>query len=170
MNEEDHKKYDVLDVNQPDGTEAANSKPQRPIAPQQSGGFLDDFLAAVDSGSTGDTVDEKIADTPEPPKTADELRERVIDVLRDIYDPEIPVNIYELGLIYAVDIADDWRVTIKMTLTSPHCPVAETMPGEVEVRANAVEGTNGVVVELVWEPAWSMDLMSDEARLELGML
>jgi FeS assembly SUF system protein len=98
-----------------------------------------------------------------------ELRERVIAALKDIYDPEIPVNIYDLGLIYGV-AADNGHVTITMTLTTPHCPVAETMPGEVEMKAGAVPGVGAVEVKLVWEPAWSPASMTDEARLELGML
>lgn len=98
-----------------------------------------------------------------------ELRDAVIAALRDIYDPEIPVNIYDLGLVYGVAV-ENGHVTITMTLTTPHCPVAETMPGEVETRASAVPGVGAVEVKLVWEPAWSPAAMSDEARLELGML
>ena len=97
------------------------------------------------------------------------LREAVIAALRDIYDPEIPVNIYDLGLVYGVAV-DQGHVTITMTLTTPHCPVAETMPGEVETRAGAVPGVGAVDVRLVWDPPWSPASMSDEARLELGML
>ena len=98
------------------------------------------------------------------------LYERVIDALREIYDPEIPVNIYDLGLIYGVDVHDDGEVLITMTLTTPHCPVAESMPGEVEMRASAVPGVRDAEVNLVWDPPWGPNLMSDEARLELGML
>lgn len=97
------------------------------------------------------------------------LKDAVVAALRDIFDPEIPVNIYDLGLIYGVDI-DEGHVTITMTLTTPHCPVAETMPGEVELRAMAVPGVATAEVNLVWEPAWNPASMSDEARLELGML
>jgi FeS assembly SUF system protein len=96
--------------------------------------------------------------------------ERVIDALREIYDPEIPVNIYDLGLFYGVDVSDDGDVVITMTLTTPHCPVAESMPGEVEMRACAVPGVRDAEVNLVWDPPWGPNLMSDEARLELGML
>ena len=96
--------------------------------------------------------------------------ERVIDALKEIYDPEIPVNIYDLGLIYGVDVHEDGDVLITMTLTTPHCPVAESMPGEVEMRCNAVPGVRDAEVNLVWEPPWGPNLMSDEARLELGML
>jgi FeS assembly SUF system protein len=98
------------------------------------------------------------------------LYEAVIDALKDIYDPEIPVNIYDLGLIYGVEISADHHVKIVMTLTTPHCPVAESMPGEVELRVGAVPGIGDAEVELVWDPPWDPQKMSDEARLELGML
>ena len=98
------------------------------------------------------------------------LQEAVIEALKTIYDPEIPVNIYELGLIYDVAASDEGDVVIDMTLTTPHCPVAESMPGEVELRVLAVPGVRDAEVKLVWEPAWDPSKMSDEARLELGML
>jgi len=98
------------------------------------------------------------------------LYEAVIDALKEIYDPEIPVNIYELGLVYGVDITDDGHVAVTMTLTTPHCPVAESMPGEVELRVGAVPGVGSAEVELVWDPPWDPQKMSDEAKLELGML
>ncbi|WP_374387274.1 SUF system Fe-S cluster assembly protein [Sandaracinobacter sp.] len=97
------------------------------------------------------------------------LKDQVIAALRDIFDPEIPVNIYDLGLIYGVDI-DEGHVTVTMTLTTPHCPVAESMPGEVELRVMAVPGVATCDVNLVWDPPWNPANMSDEARLELGML
>lgn len=99
-----------------------------------------------------------------------DLYEQVIEALRDIYDPEIPVNIYDLGLIYEVEISPEHHVRILMTLTTPHCPVAESMPGEVELRVGAVPGVGDAEVELVWDPPWDPRKMSDEARLELGML
>ncbi|HEY0957848.1 MAG TPA: SUF system Fe-S cluster assembly protein [Novosphingobium sp.] len=105
-----------------------------------------------------------------PGEPGGDLYENVIVALKEIYDPEIPVNIYELGLIYGVDISDDASVAITMTLTTPHCPVAESMPGEVELRVGAVPGVRDVEVSLVWDPPWDMAKMSDEARLELGML
>lgn len=98
------------------------------------------------------------------------LYEGVIDALKEIYDPEIPVNIYELGLIYGVDISPDAAVSITMTLTTPHCPVAESMPGEVELRVSSVPGVREAEVNLVWDPPWDPQKMSDEAKLELGML
>ncbi|MBB5684214.1 SUF system Fe-S cluster assembly protein [Sphingobium boeckii] len=98
-----------------------------------------------------------------------DLYEGVIAALKDIFDPEIPVNIYDLGLIYGVDIADDHAV-VTMTLTTPHCPVAESMPGEVELRVGAVPGVGSAEVNLVWDPPWDPQKMSDDAKLELGML
>ncbi|HAG37018.1 MAG TPA: SUF system Fe-S cluster assembly protein [Erythrobacter sp.] len=99
-----------------------------------------------------------------------DLYEAVISALKEIYDPEIPVNIYDLGLIYGVEVDDESDVTVTMTLTTPHCPVAETMPGEVELRAASVPGVRDAEVNLVWDPPWGPDKMTDEARLELGML
>ncbi|MBO9498302.1 MAG: SUF system Fe-S cluster assembly protein [Novosphingobium sp.] len=98
------------------------------------------------------------------------LYEAVVESLKDIYDPEIPVNIYDLGLIYGVDVTADGDAVVTMTLTTPHCPVAESMPGEVEMRVSAVPGIRDAEVNLVWDPPWDPAKMSDEARLELGML
>lgn len=98
-----------------------------------------------------------------------QLKEAVIAALKTVFDPEIPVNIYDLGLIYDVDIDDEANVQIKMTLTSPGCPVAQTFPGTVEQAVNTVEGVNDCEVELVWDPPWTQDRMSEVARLELGM-
>ena len=99
-----------------------------------------------------------------------EIYEAVVTALKEIYDPEIPVNIYDLGLIYGVEVDDEAGVVVTMTLTTPHCPVAETMPGEVELRAASVPGVRDAEVNLVWDPPWGPDKMTDEARLELGML
>lgn len=104
-----------------------------------------------------------------PSEPDGDLYEAVISALKEIYDPEIPVNIYDLGLIYNVEI-NDGHAVVSMTLTTPHCPVAESMPGEVELRIGAVPGIGDAEVNLVWEPAWSPANMTDEARLELGML
>ena len=98
-----------------------------------------------------------------------ELRSRVIAALKEIYDPEIPLNIYDLGLIYKIDIDPDTNTSIDMTLTSPNCPVAESLPGEVENAAKAVDGIGDVQLELVWDPPWDMDRLGEAARLELGM-
>lgn len=94
----------------------------------------------------------------------------IIDALKEIYDPEIPVNIYDLGLIYNVEVTNEGHAVVTMTLTTPHCPVAESMPGEVELRVGAVPGVGHAEVNLVWDPPWDPQKMSDEARLELGML
>ena len=98
----------------------------------------------------------------------DSLLERVISGVREVFDPEIPLNIYDLGLIYRIDISADNQVAIDMTLTSPMCPVAGSLPGEVENAARAVAGVVDVVVELVWDPPWDPQVMSEAARLELG--
>ncbi|MFO8024432.1 SUF system Fe-S cluster assembly protein [Thiohalophilus sp.] len=98
------------------------------------------------------------------------LEERIIEALKTIYDPEIPLNIYELGLIYNVNVDQDNKVFVTMTLTTPGCPVAGSMPGQVERTVKSVEGVSDAEVELVWDPPWTIDRMSDEARLTLGML
>ncbi|MBT5226646.1 MAG: DUF59 domain-containing protein [Proteobacteria bacterium] len=97
------------------------------------------------------------------------LLERVVTGVRGVYDPEIPLNIYDLGLIYRIDITEEAHVAIDMTLTSPMCPVAGSLPGEVEMAARGVDGVAEVVVELVWDPPWGPEVMSEAARLELGI-
>src|SRR4051794_2448925 len=97
------------------------------------------------------------------------LHDAIIERLRTIYDPEIPVNIYDLGLVYGIDIADS-DVTVRMTLTAPGCPVAGMLTREVESKLAAVPGVARARVEIVWDPPWTRDRMSDEARLELGMV
>lgn len=119
--------------------------------------YLDGFLAAK---PTPIAVGEPGGD----------LYDAIIDALKEIFDPEIPVNIYDLGLIYGVDVADGGHAVVTMTLTTPHCPVAESMPAEVELRVGAVPGVGDVEVNLVWDPPWDPAKMSDEAKLELGML
>jgi FeS assembly SUF system protein len=119
--------------------------------------YLEGFLAAKPEGLA-------------PGQPGGELYESVIAALREIFDPEIPVNIYDLGLIYGVDVSPDADVAVTMTLTTPHCPVAESMPSEVELRVGAVPGVRDAEVNLVWDPPWDPAKMSDEARLELGML
>ena len=114
-----------------------------------------------------------LAQTPEgvaPGEPGGQLYEAVIAALREIFDPEIPANIYDLGLIYGVDVSPDGAVAVTMTLTTPHCPVAESMPAEVELRVSSVPGVRDADVNLVWDPPWDPAKMSDEAKLELGML
>ncbi|MEE8350085.1 MAG: SUF system Fe-S cluster assembly protein [Acidobacteriota bacterium] len=104
------------------------------------------------------------------PISADQIREKVIEVLKGVYDPEIPVDIYELGLIYDIEVTSSRAVELKMTLTSPMCPVAESLPPEVESKIRALPEVASVNVELVWDPPWSMEKMSEAAKLQLGML
>lgn len=118
--------------------------------------YLEGFLAQKPAELTGE----------EP---GGDLYEAVIGALKEIYDPEIPVNIYDLGLIYNVEI-NGGHAVVTMTLTTPHCPVAESMPQEVELRVGAVPGIGDAEVNLVWDPPWDPHKMSDEAKLELGML
>ncbi len=119
--------------------------------------YLEGFLAA------------KPASVPAGEPGGD-LYEQVIAALKDIFDPEIPVNIYDLGLIYAVDVTDEADVAITMTLTTPHCPVAESMPTDIELRIGSIPGVRDAEVVVTWDPPWDASKMSDEARLELGML
>ena len=105
------------------------------------------------------------------PSTTDHpLYDAIVDACRTVYDPEIPVNIYDLGLIYTIDISEDSDVTVLMSLTAPGCPVAGEMPGWVAEAIEPLPGVRTVNVQLVWEPQWGMDMMSDEARLELGFM
>ena len=113
---------------------------------------------------------QKPASDGAPHEPGGALYEGVIDALKDIFDPEIPVNIYDLGLIYGVEVTDAGHAVVTMTLTTPHCPVAESMPGEVEMRVAAVPGIAFADVNLVWDPPWDPQKMSDDAKLELGML
>jgi len=136
-------------------TDAVDHDPA-PEAPRQRD-YLDGFLAA------------KAPDGPVGGAGSD-LQADVIAALREIFDPEIPVNIYDLGLIYGVEVDDERDATVTMTLTTPHCPVAESMPGEIELRVSSVPGIRDAEVVLVWDPPWGPHKMSDEARLELGML
>lgn len=119
--------------------------------------YLDGFLGEKPQGVAAD-------------QPGGETYDAIIDALKEIYDPEIPVNIYDLGLIYGVEVSADGHAAVTMTLTTPHCPVAESMPTEVELRVGAVPGVGTVDVNLVWDPPWDPMKMSDEARLELGML
>jgi len=139
--------------------------------------FLDGFL----NETPGDKKEEETKVSVSPatsekrggPISADEKKQiemKAADVIREIFDPEIPVNIYELGLIYDIDVDDYADVVVTMTLTSPNCPVAEIMPGEVELKVREVEGIGKVQVALVFEPPWDMSMMSEAARLEMGFM
>jgi FeS assembly SUF system protein len=147
--------------------EAADKPPRAKVedAPEETAAeklerkrdYLEGFLAAKPEGVN-------------PAEPGGDLYEEVIAALKDIFDPEIPVNIYDLGLIYRVDVTPDADVAITMTLTTPHCPVAETMPGEIELRVGSIPGVRDAEVVVTWDPPWDASKMSDEARLELGML
>ena len=103
---------------------------------------------------------------PSPPKVTEEA---VINMIKTVFDPEIPVDIYELGLIYAIEIADDGKVKVEMTLTTPSCPSAQELPGQVEESVRLVPGCSDVLVEVVWDPPWHQGMMSEDARLALNM-
>ena len=120
-----------------------------------------DYLTGFLSGET--------TPTDELPGNVD-LKSSIVDALKSVYDPEIPVDIYELGLIYDIEVSEDGDAVVTMTLTTPHCPVAESLPNEVELRVLSVPGVRDAEVKLVWDPPWDPSKMSDEARLELGML
>lgn len=102
--------------------------------------------------------------------TPDELRDQVVETLKTVFDPEIPVNIYDLGLIYTVDVNEARDVKVEMTLTSANCPAAQSMPAEVEYKTRSIEGIGEVTVDVVWDPPWTPEHMSEVARLELGMM
>lgn len=103
-------------------------------------------------------------------RSKEEIEKDVVETLKTVYDPEIPVDIYELGLIYNIDVRDDRSVEVRLTLTSPMCPVAGSLPPEVESKVAQVEGVTAAVVDLVWDPPWNPGMMSEAARLELGMM
>ncbi len=98
------------------------------------------------------------------------LEGQIMDAIKTVFDPEIPVNIYELGLIYDVTVTERGIARIRMTLTSPACPAAQSLPGEVESKTKAIDGIEDVLIDVVWDPPWTMDLMSEEAQLELGLM
>ena len=155
MNEE--RKIEIEEVD-----EAEKPARARVDAYKRKRDYLEGFLAQK--------TDEPAPGEPDEPASGSDLHEQVIEALKDIFDPEIPVNIYDLGLIYDVEVSPDGDAKVVMTLTTPHCPVAESMPGEVELRVCAVPGIRAADVELVWDPPWDPQKMTDEAKLELGML
>lgn len=127
-----------------------------------TGGLPEDSAANAVSQSTVDI-------TADPAKTG-EIAPKVIEALKTVFDPEIPVNIYEMGLIYDVIVDAAGLVGVKMTLTAPNCPAAQSLPVEVRDKALTIEGVTGAKVEIVWDPPWTKDRMSDAAKLQLGML
>lgn len=156
----------------PSPYEAANMQPVPGGGPEQ--------ISAAISENNNQKLDRKrdylegfLAQKPAetaPHESGGALYDAVIDTLKSIYDPEIPVNIYDLGLIYGVEITPDNHAIVSMTLTTPNCPVAESMPGEIELQVGSVPGIGHSEVILVWDPPWDPQKMSDEAKLELGML
>src|SRR5689334_8335825 len=121
-------------------------------------------------------AENEIETPPQPPETAtatafdpSDLENGIVEALKTVFDPEIPVNIYELGLIYDIDIQNEGDVQVKMTLTAPGCPVAGTLPVEVKEKVQSVPGVKSADVELVWDPTWNPSMMSEAARLQLGM-
>ena len=158
--------------------ETAN--PQRthlPVLPHS--GKVEQLRQEIAMGDQNSNPQDRVAEATQPtvdvPASADKtiayklLEGKVIAALSSVYDPEIPVNIYELGLIYKIDIDAERNVTIKMTLTAPACPVAGTLPGEVEKKVEEIDEVKKATVELVWDPPWSRDMMSESALLQLGM-
>jgi FeS assembly SUF system protein len=155
-------------------------------APEQNGAPEIEPAAQPAEGMIATAEPEAAAPSVAEPATADaesgggfardpdiglaQLEGRIIAAISEVYDPEIPVNIYEMGLIYDLDITADHCVRVQMTLTSPACPVAGSLPGEVEAKIREVDGVNDVALELVWDPPWTPDRMSEAAKLELGFM
>lgn len=140
--------------------------------------FLDKFLKEEQDRQVNSSEEQQSETTSEirdfiPPLSEDTrkyLQEKVIARMCEIYDPEIPIDIYAMGLIYEVNVNADANVDIIMTLTTPNCPVAESMPGDVQLQAGAVDGVRDVTVDLVWDPPWDIYMMSEAARLEMGFM
>ena len=154
----EEKKIAVEEVDGVDVPPRARVTPETPAETfERKRDYLAGFLAETKPAPTQGGADGQLMDS-------------VIEALKSIYDPEIPVDIYELGLIYDVAISEDGDAIVTMTLTTPHCPVAESLPQEVELRVLSVPGIRDAEVKLVWDPPWDPTKMSDEARLELGML
>jgi FeS assembly SUF system protein len=143
-----------------------NQDEQRPPAADETAGF--DYSALTEPPQAAPVASAASVE-PDPLATL-ELKPRIIEVIESVFDPEIPVNIYELGLVYDIIVGADRRVLINMTLTSPNCPSAQSLPGEVKFKVKGIAGVTDAHVEIVWEPPWSMDKMSDTARLQLGLL
>jgi len=120
--------------------------------------------------SPANSLSQSVADIIPDPGKMDDIAPRVIEALKTVYDPEIPVNIFEMGLIYEVLVDQNGQVGVKMTLTAPACPAAQSLPVEVRDKARSVAGVTDAKVEVVWDPPWTKDRMSDAAKLELGLL
>lgn len=148
---------------------------QLPIDRNVSNLTKDDSIGMEPNGSNRNQMEDVLnedvsAKSFEKPSSEKDLRDNVVLALKEVYDPEIPVNVYDLGLIYSIDISHDNIASIDMTLTSPNCPVAGSLPGEVETAARSVIGVEEAVVNLVWDPPWDMDQMDEAAKLQLGLI
>ena len=139
---------------------------ETPDVPRPEGHGLD--VGALLEPSTGTTGAASAIGPKDDARTA-ELTPKVVEAISTVFDPEIPVNIYELGLIYKIEADADSRVKVEMTLTSPACPSAQQLPSEVRYKVKALEGVKDAFVDVVWEPAWTKDLMSEDAKIALGM-
>ncbi len=139
--------------------------------PSESDVTADDFFADFLKSDHSDSEVQNLPELDQQTSITDMvLEQQIVDALRNVYDPEIPINIYDLGLIYSINISDNRSVNIEMTLTTPGCPVAQTFPGTVECAIKCVDGVEDVHVELVWDPPWTKDRMSEDALLSLGLL
>ena len=144
-------------------------KKENPVSGNpDTGGIIEDVSFQSTNLLQGEPQPAKFFITQPPADLS--MHDKVVEVLKTIYDPEIPVNIYELGLIYGVQVDADNVVNIQFTLTSPNCPAAQSLPGEMEGKSKLIEGVKDVKMELVWEPPWGADKMSESAKLQLGML
>lgn len=152
----------------PTGIEPRGQKAPDLGQEQSSHDYLEGFL--VNGPNSPGGADGAAAKADQSSKSEDSLEDRVVEALRAIYDPEIPVNIYDLGLIYGIEADADAHVIVTMTLTTPNCPVAEIMPAEVEQKTREVQGVSGATVNLVWDPPWDPSRMTEEAQLELGFI
>lgn len=153
-----------------DETTAARSEPPTPI--ESANDSLNTSASESMNPSASESLDTSAPNSLQVTEHGDgtSIQDKVVEALTSVFDPEIPVNIYELGLIYDVDVAQDGEVTVTMTLTAPNCPVAGSLPGEVQDKIAAIPGVSKAQVNLVWEPAWTPERMSEAAKLELGWL
>lgn len=161
----------MTEIPMPDATEATDSVQ----ATSEESMTSDSNVSSTLNSSMQVTQPAAVSESADPSPSADpqspaQIKELIVERLRTVFDPEIPVNIYEMGLIYDVDVDPDGATRIRMTLTTPMCPAAEELPPEVESKARSVDGVTSVQLDLVWEPPWTPDMMSEAARLDLGMM
>jgi FeS assembly SUF system protein len=155
------------------GDEGERNEGGQPTGAMTSSEVATEMIATAETLETpaaASASSESVAGDPDVSDDPVRIRDRIIAVLKTVYDPEIPVDIYELGLVYGVEVTDDAEVHVTMTLTTPMCPVAETLPPEVEEKVRNVMGVKDVTLDLVWDPPWSIEMMSDAARLELNLM